>query len=69
MSKRTVRRNRYGNWRGYEGGRYVREFAKERAQHYYGGLPQVGSDMDDGSMPEAARLWLGEQEQEKGKQL
>lgn len=42
MKKRTVKRNRWGNWRGYVGGRFVREFAADHPDN----------------MPSRAREWL-----------
>jgi hypothetical protein len=46
--------NRYGNWRGYEGGRWVKEFDLEPA---FAGS-QYGTQSTE--MPEAARKWLNE---------
>jgi hypothetical protein len=43
MAKRTVRQNVWGNWRGYEGGRFVREFGNSTTQ----------------TAEEAARAWAG----------
>lgn len=32
MAKRIIRCNRYDNWRGYEGGRFVREFGNSKTE-------------------------------------
>lgn len=56
--KATVRQNRWGNWRGYIGGKFAREFHFDTG-FIGGGLPQAG--LKEGSsteMPEAARDWL-----------
>lgn len=55
--KASVRQNRYGNWRGYVGGKYVREFFLEPA-FLVAGEMQVGDMGSD--MPEVAQQWLKE---------
>lgn len=58
LHKRTVRKNRGGKWRGYEGGRWVCEFAFDSGVRVCGpaqsGMP-TGSDSE---MPKAAREWI-----------
>lgn len=49
--KRRVRQNIWGNWRGYEGNRYVREFASDVPHCVAGGR-------GDYDMPEDAKRWL-----------
>lgn len=62
--KKSVRQNKWGNWRGYIGNKFVKEFAAGTQ-----GLGLVGSDTVCGNcgtdaaneeMPEAAKQWLAE---------
>jgi hypothetical protein len=55
--KATVRQNRFGNWRGYIGGRFVREFPQERG-HYAGNMQDLDGDSGSAEMPQAAREWM-----------
>ena len=52
--KRSVRRNRYDNWCGYEGTKFVREFAHEPAFL----VACSGTEAGAGDMPDSAKLWL-----------
>ena len=54
--KRAVRQNAYGNWRGYEGGRFVREFAHEPSFLVAGA--EQGTPVGQPAMPDTARAWL-----------
>jgi hypothetical protein len=60
--KATVRQNRWGNWRGYLGGKFAREFAQDTAGRLYGGPPQAGFKAGSSTeMPDEAREWLEKQ--------
>lgn len=56
--KATVKRNRYGNWRGYIGGKFEREFAHEPGT-LVGNMQNLGDMGGSGTeMPAAAAEWL-----------
>lgn len=56
--KATVKQNRWGNWRGYIGGKFVREFAQHQGQLIAGAPQGPGACGGSTEMPPEAREWL-----------